>query len=101
MMIVLYVFLVSIYIISAYYNYKFFQKAYSNPVGKWADVNPEYVDLVAVLLPIVNTFLAMTFAFETPYTDEWEKRINKQKVEMKRKALYKVFKIHRNEDNLC
>lgn len=86
--------LVPIYLISAYYMYKYFQKAYSSPIGKWSDVNPEYIDVVAMFLPVVNTFLAITFVFETPYTDEWEKEYRSHKIEMKRKFLYKFFNIH-------
>lgn len=73
--------------------YKFFQKAYSSPIGKWADVHPEYIDLVSMLLPGINSILAITFMFDSPYTDKWEKEYSAFKIDKKRKFLCKIFKI--------
>jgi len=71
----IYLILLTIYLLSVYINYKWMQKAYFHKNGKWKNTIPTQVDIYLVFCPILNTFIAIeNLLVNSPYSN---KKINK------------------------
>lgn len=58
--------LLIIYALSAWKNYTWFQIIYSKD-GQYWNLDASAVDVFVTVFPIVNTFMALANAFESPY----------------------------------
>lgn len=71
--------LLIVYLLSCYYNYKWFQKAYYHPNGKCSNLKPRLFHLFVTFYPIINTILTLSNLFDSPY---------KQKVKSKKEITF-------------
>lgn len=55
--------LILLYIIPAWYNFNWIQKAYYNEKGRWLGLDPELGDIVLTFVPILNLFFLSALLF--------------------------------------
>lgn len=59
--------LLVVYLLSCYADYKWIQKAYYHPNGRWNHIKPTKVDVFYTFCPILNTTLVLVNIFHSPY----------------------------------
>lgn len=55
--------LILLYIIPAWYNFNWIQKAYYNEKGRWLGLHPETKDTVVIFVAILNLFFLFVLLF--------------------------------------
>lgn len=73
----IYLIILTIYLLSVYINYKWMQKAYYHENGRWKNIEPNNIDLFFVFFPIMNTILATSNLFDSPYRKNYHNTTNK------------------------
>lgn len=58
---------ITIYIVCAIYNYRWIQKTHYHPQGVFYGINPENIDILMVVIPILN-LICMIYSF----LSEWK-----------------------------
>lgn len=62
------------YAISAYVNFKWVQKAYYHPNGKYKRLYPDKDDFYFTFIPFLNTVIMFIQLTESPYNESYSKR---------------------------